>query len=94
MRRFTDYKTIIEALKTSEALELGGDEGDETIKRKVPLPVGALSRDQETFEPKVVFDKSLKTSMYAVSNSVLSMRDVFADNRTEGIRRGDPHHPD
>lgn len=73
MRRFTDYKTIIEALKESEALELGGDEGDETIKRKVPLPIGAHAKAQaetkEAAEPRVVHDKALRTSMYAVSGS-------------------------
>lgn len=76
MRRFKDYANIIAALKDSEVLELGGDEGDETIKRKVPLPIGAHAvkppqqEGDQPFEPRVVHDKALRTSMYAVGYHV------------------------
>ena len=37
MRRFQPYEAVVEALKSSSTLELSGESGKETIKRKIPF---------------------------------------------------------
>ena len=79
MRRFEDYATIVAAMRESDALEVAGGDGEETIRRKVPLPIGAHAHQQkepagdgeEPVVVRTVFDKALKTSMYAVRDSLL-----------------------
>jgi hypothetical protein len=67
MKRFPDYATIVAALKESEKLDVGGDEGDETVVRKVALDVTQKTDSwQNKAGVKKIHDKSLKTSMYAV----------------------------
>ena len=98
MRRFKDHATIVAALKDSEMLELGGDEGDETIKRKVPLAIGEIETKPEEVKElviKKVFDRALKTSMYAVCGyHHLLFRARVLTFGAERIRRGDPDHSD
>lgn len=53
MQRFQPYSAVVEALKSSPALILEGEEGKETIKRKVPYNPGA--RDDKT--PRSVYVK-------------------------------------
>jgi hypothetical protein len=78
MRRFKDHALVVAALKESEALEICGDEDEETVVRKVPLPVGAGAAKKgqtqggdKPFEIRHVHDKALKTSMYAVCKSLI-----------------------
>lgn len=39
MKRFTNRDTLVKALQESEVLDLAGDAGEETIKRKIPLDI-------------------------------------------------------
>lgn len=39
MKRFTNRDTLVKALQESEVLELIGDAGEETIRRKIPLDI-------------------------------------------------------
>lgn len=87
MRRFEDYATIVAAMRESDALEVAGGDGEETIRRKVPLPIGAHAPQQkepagdgeEPVVVRTVFDKALKTSMYAVRDSLLPPSIPLAD---------------
>lgn len=48
MKRFANRDTLVKALQESEVLELAGDAGEETIKRKHPLDITeVLPRDTE-----------------------------------------------
>lgn len=99
MRRFKDHATIVAALKESEIMEVGGDEGDETIKRKNALDLERVTKDAPTTDiikgdkVRTVHDKALLTSMYAVCGPSMSLSfarsgvlDMVTDNRTEGVR--------
>ena len=71
MRRFKDHATIVAALKESEFMEVGGDEGDEIIKRKDALDLERTTKDADLNiangdKVRTVHDKALLTSMYAV----------------------------
>lgn len=62
MRRFQPFSAIVEALKTSEKLELTND--NTCVRRKVPLP----EQVNDSFDPstaKVFEDKALHKSIYA-----------------------------
>jgi hypothetical protein len=39
MKRFTNRDILVNALQESEVLDLAGDAGEETIKRKIPLDI-------------------------------------------------------
>lgn len=67
MRRFTNYVDIVAALRESDKLDVGGDEGDETVVRKVALDINHKPESRPTAGGAVkrIFDKALKTSMYA-----------------------------
>lgn len=74
MRRFTDRNAIIAALRDSELLNVTGDEGEETIVRKNPLPIqevinasSAPKDGEKAAAVKQVFDRTMDRSMYAVS---------------------------
>jgi len=70
MMRFKDHATIVAALRESEFMEVGGDEGDETIKRKNALNLERTTKDVPSTDGvkgvRTVYDKALLTSMYAV----------------------------
>lgn len=62
MRRFQPFSAIVEALKSSEKLELTDD--NTCVRRKVPLPESV----NDSFDPstvKVFEDKALHKSIYA-----------------------------
>ncbi|KAL2813682.1 hypothetical protein BJX63DRAFT_211246 [Aspergillus granulosus] len=62
MRRFQPFSAIVEALKTSETLELTDNET--SVRRKVPLPESV----KDTHDPSVVKvfeDKAMARSIYA-----------------------------
>lgn len=75
MRRFTNRDAIIAALKDSELVNIAGDEGEEVIVRKNPLPIQEVinaSADRKNGDAnagsavKQVFDRTMDRSMYAV----------------------------
>lgn len=79
MKRFPNKGIIIDALKESTLVELGGDPGEETIKRKTPVEIAKLmsedrrfgagggygwSKNMVNFEPNQ--DPTIHRSIYAV----------------------------
>lgn len=79
MKRFPNKGIIIDALKESTLIELGGDPGEETIKRKIPVKIAELmsedrrfgagggyawSKNMVDFEPNQ--DPTIHRSIYAV----------------------------
>ena len=62
MRRFQPFSAIVEALKSSETLEL--TDNDTAVKRKVPLPESVTSEHDQNIV-KVFEDKSIPRSIYA-----------------------------
>lgn len=79
MKRFPNKETIINALKESTVVELGGDPGEETVKRKIPVETAELMpgnrrfgvgggrtwpKDIANFEPNQ--DPAIHRSIYAV----------------------------
>ncbi|KAJ5578117.1 uncharacterized protein N7459_007081 [Penicillium hispanicum] len=61
MRRFQPFSAIVEALKTSETLDLA--ENDTAVKRKVPLP-DSVSDEHSSDAIKVFEDKAMARSIY------------------------------
>lgn len=49
MKRFPNKGIIIDALKESTLIELGGDPGEETIKRKIPVNIAELMSEDRRF---------------------------------------------
>lgn len=77
MKRFPNKQSIIDALKESTELELGGEPGEETVKRKVAPEItelipqnrqyglkGGEWRSGINFDP--IQDKAITRSIYAV----------------------------
>lgn len=62
MRRFQPFSAIVEALKTSEHVEL--TDNDTAVKRKVPLPEDVSNEHNEDVI-KVFEDKAMARSIYA-----------------------------
>ena len=62
MRRFQPFSAIVEALKTSETLDLV--ENDTAVKRKTPLPE-SVSTEHNADAIKVFEDKAMARSIYA-----------------------------
>ncbi|KAJ5180688.1 hypothetical protein N7492_003898 [Penicillium capsulatum] len=62
MRRFQPFSAIIEALKTSEHVEL--TDNDTGVKRKVPLPED-VTNEHNSDVVKVFEDKAMARSIYA-----------------------------
>ena len=62
MRRFQPFSAIVEALKSSEPLEL--TENDTAVRRKVPLPDSVKEAHDPTVV-KVFEDKAMNRSIYA-----------------------------
>lgn len=84
MKRFPNREAIINSLKESTELELGGEAGEETIKRKVPLEITELiprnqrygmnggSHWQKAIDFDPTQDLSISRSIYAVCLTPLS----------------------
>lgn len=79
MRRFPNKGTIIDALKESALVELSGDPGEETVKRKTPVEADKLMAEDRRFGvggghswPKSIVDfepnqdPTIHRSIYAV----------------------------
>ncbi|KAL3494458.1 hypothetical protein BJX62DRAFT_198051 [Aspergillus germanicus] len=62
MRRFQPFSAIVEALKTSETLEL--TDNDTSVRRKVPLPE-SVADIHDASVVKVFEDKAMTRSIYA-----------------------------
>ncbi|EEP78773.1 conserved hypothetical protein [Uncinocarpus reesii 1704] len=62
MRRFQPFSAIVEALKTSDTIELTND--NTCIRRKVPLPE-SVTEDASWSVTKVFEDKAMHRSIYA-----------------------------
>ncbi|KAL4936686.1 hypothetical protein BDV06DRAFT_88911 [Aspergillus oleicola] len=62
MRRFQPFSAIVEALKTSETLEL--TDGDKSVRRKTPLPDNVKDSHDPTVV-KVFEDQAMARSIYA-----------------------------
>ncbi|KKK20042.1 hypothetical protein P175DRAFT_0432404 [Aspergillus ochraceoroseus IBT 24754] len=62
MRRFQPFSAIVEALKSSETLEL--TENDTCVRRKTPLPE-SVSENHDPTVAKVFEDKAMSRSIYA-----------------------------
>ncbi|KAE8154419.1 hypothetical protein BDV25DRAFT_147669 [Aspergillus avenaceus] len=62
MRRFQPFSAIVEALKTSETLDL--TENDTCVRRKTPLPEN-VSESHDPSVVKVFEDKAMNRSIYA-----------------------------
>ncbi|KAL3481881.1 RNA-binding La domain protein [Aspergillus californicus] len=62
MRRFQPFSAIVEALKTSETLNL--TDNNTSVQRKVPLP-GSVKENHDPDVVKVFEDKAMSRSIYA-----------------------------
>ncbi|RHZ57755.1 hypothetical protein CDV55_101408 [Aspergillus turcosus] len=62
MRRFQPFSAIVEALKSSETLEL--TDNDTCVRRKVPLPE-SVTENPDPSVAKVFEDKAMSRSVYA-----------------------------
>ena len=62
MRRFQPFSAIVEALKSSETLEL--TENDTNVRRKTPLPE-SVKAEHDPNVVKVFEDKAMSRSIYA-----------------------------
>ncbi|EAW07573.1 tRNA maturation protein LHP1 [Aspergillus clavatus NRRL 1] len=62
MRRFQPFSAIVEALKTSEAVEL--TDNDTCVRRKVPLPE-SVTENANPSVAKLFEDKAMSRSIYA-----------------------------
>lgn len=62
MRRFQPFSAIVEALKSSESLDL--TENDTCVRRKTPLPESVTSQHDPSVA-KVFEDKAMSRSIYA-----------------------------
>ena len=62
MRRFQPFSAVVEALKSSESLEL--TENDTCVRRKTPLPESVTAQHDPSVA-KVFEDKAMNRSIYA-----------------------------
>jgi hypothetical protein len=69
MKRFTNRDILVNALQESEVLDLAGDAGEETIKRKIPLDITEVI-PRNTRQEGSEFAKSMAVSANQYNRTV------------------------